>query len=1055
MDSAMKASITFVSAGAGSGKTHRLTELLHYKLITGSVRPAGVIATTFTKKAAAELRERVREHLLAQGNFGLANAIGQARIGTVNSVCGQLIARFAFEAGLSVDQEVLEIEQAKAMLDKAIDTVLDGTSMRELLALIRRLGCESDWKNDLQSLVSQIRCNDISVDVVRDFAQQNADDLLGHFPKPTVQDLDAALSDALCTALPIIEAAAKSREIKKTKDYLTLIRACLDDLQGSAMAWSDWPKLAKSTPEAALCPDIERIAELAGRVAEHPRLQVDLRRYLEVMFDLAVRSLDSYQALKREQGALDFVDQEHQVVRLLGHPEVAAVLDAELDLLMVDEFQDTSPIQLALFLKLARFAKQVVWVGDIKQAIYGFRGSDPELMQAILGALSGLGGTKEILPCSWRSRPELVRITNAVFSRAFAATLKEEEVVLVPTRESEPSQASIANWILGGKTIDHNASALATGVGELVASGYRIADKARKETRSVRFGDIAILSPTGDGVRKLVKALAQQGLPVATAQPGLLATPEATLAMACLRRLNDSGDTLATAEIVSLADCEEPELWVADRLRYLASGAEADLWREQSVEGHPAHPLLKVIASLRASLPLLTPREALVTLIANCALAEKVIRWSADTDQARMRLANLDALVALAMQYEDLCRNGRRAASISGLILWLGEVAEDEQDLLAEPAIDAVKVMTHHAAKGLEWPVVVLTGLNADIKDRIWSISAQSRAELDVQDPLANRFIRYWPWPFGKQKKVAITDEIVNKPELGGLRRSAIEETKRLLYVSMTRARDLLVLARPGKALGGEWVDCIEAPWLLAEEGHDALTLPSGERIAAVRWQLEPGEANETCAGPADGVIHWYERQADGEPRRPLAFSPSAAAAVPACVLEKVRVGERIPLVPGADMGVLGSAIHACIGVSFVDPTVPLAEDEVQAVLDRFSVRTYLTAGAVLRQVQALQAWINKRWPDAVPHAEIPAQSLLPTGQILNGRIDLLLETPQGWVVIDHKSTQLASSHWDQLAAEHGAQLEAYANAVERATGQRVLERWLFLPVAGGAVSLG
>ena len=79
MTSKMKAHITFISAGAGSGKTHRLTEILHRELTTGGVRPAGVIATTFTKKAATELRERVREHLLKQGNFGLANAMGQGR----------------------------------------------------------------------------------------------------------------------------------------------------------------------------------------------------------------------------------------------------------------------------------------------------------------------------------------------------------------------------------------------------------------------------------------------------------------------------------------------------------------------------------------------------------------------------------------------------------------------------------------------------------------------------------------------------------------------------------------------------------------------------------------------------------------------------------------------------------------------------------------------------------------------------------------------------------------------------------------------------------------
>ena len=208
MTSNMKANITFISAGAGSGKTHRLTELLHSEMTAGGIRPSGVLATTFTKKAATELRERVREHLLKQGSFGLANAMGQARIGTVNSVCGQLIARFAFEAGMSTEQQVLEEVQASILLGRAIDAVLDGPAMGELLSLVRRLGLEEDWKDALQSLVNQIRSNDIPLARVAGFAQANADDLLSHFPKPAEQDIDVDLLRAIKTALPDVEAIA-------------------------------------------------------------------------------------------------------------------------------------------------------------------------------------------------------------------------------------------------------------------------------------------------------------------------------------------------------------------------------------------------------------------------------------------------------------------------------------------------------------------------------------------------------------------------------------------------------------------------------------------------------------------------------------------------------------------------------------------------------------------------------------------------------------------------------------------------------------------------------
>ncbi len=1045
--------ITFISAGAGSGKTHRLTEILHRELSGKQVRPSGVIATTFTRKAATELRERVRGHLLGQGEFVLANAMGQARIGTVNSVCGQLIERFAFEAGMAVDQQVVEEAQAAALLDKAIDAVMDGPAMGAFLAIVRRLGLVDDWKNELQKLVNQVRSNDIAPERLGTFAASNARDLLAHFPKPGRDDLTVELRKAIKSALPEIERVAEANGKKNTGTYLTLLRGFDRDLSADTAAWGEWVKVSKTFPEAGLKLFAEPIAALAARVAEHRGLQEDIARYLTQMFDLATRALGIYSSSKRELGVLDFTDQEHLLLGLLDHPAVAEVLSEELDLLMVDEFQDTSPIQLALFLKLARFAKRIYWVGDVKQAIYGFRGSDTELMLAILSELQILGGCKEVLPKSWRSRPELVRLVNAVFSHAFADSLPREEVELEPTRDDVLPGPSVANWMLMGKNATEETTALTGGIRKLVDSRYQVFDKGAKVRRDVRFGDIAILSRSNDGVSAIAEALRDQGIPAAIAQPGLLQTPEAVLALACLRRLNDPGDTIATAEIVSLADCLEPEEWVADRLRHLQAGGDADAWLEADADGRKAHPLLARIASLRASLPLLAPREALQTVMTACDLPAAVVRWSKDAEASRIRLANLEALLDLASQYEDLCRGGQHAASISGLVIWLGEIAEEELDMLAEPAIDAVKVMTHHAAKGLEWPVVLLTGLHADIRDRLWSISARPGGAFDVQCPLKDRFIRYWPWPFGRQQNVGLADEIALTPLAAKFRESAIEEEKRLLYVSMTRARDLLVMARSSRRPTGEWVDCVESSWLLPEEGSKAITLPSGEEIPAMQWDLEPVPMPVPKSETTQ--LHWFASGKSGQPRLPLNFNPSTATEVEAKVNEKHPVGERIPVREGAEMSALGNAIHACIATSFCDPQRPLAVDEIERILASFGVADCLTAGGVLRQVAALHDWISVRWPRAVAHAEHPVQCVLETGQVLNGRIDLLLDTTEGWVLIDHKSTQLAVEHWNQLAVEHGAQMKAYSKAIELASNRPVKESWLYLPVAGGAVRLG
>ena len=221
----MVGKIRFVSAGAGSGKTYRLTQILHDQLTSGAVRPSGVIATTFTKKAATELRERVRSHLLGQGDYRLANAMGQSRIGTINGVCGGLLERFAFEAGLATKQQVLEEGQTKALIKQSIDAVLDGPAISDFLRVVRRLGLEEEnaWQGELKGLIDQARTNDITPTLIRGFAQENAADLLSHFPKPTKGDLSAELLAAISAVQPAIAAQAEAGGKQNTAAYLAML----------------------------------------------------------------------------------------------------------------------------------------------------------------------------------------------------------------------------------------------------------------------------------------------------------------------------------------------------------------------------------------------------------------------------------------------------------------------------------------------------------------------------------------------------------------------------------------------------------------------------------------------------------------------------------------------------------------------------------------------------------------------------------------------------------------------------------------------------------------
>ena len=464
----MSKKIRFISAGAGSGKTYRITKELQGMLASEEVQPGGVIATTFTRLAATELKERVRQKLMSDGHPALAAQMGQALIGTVNGICGELLARFAFEAGLSPDQKVLEEEQGNRLFGTALEGLLaeEPDRMRRLNAMARRLGLvndryQPDWRKEVMDIANAARANNMGPAQVRESAHASTDSLLSQFATPysVDRDLNSEFLDAVSRAID--SADFEVDQTKGTARYIRGLTGAQAALRQNTLPWSEWVKLSKDKPTKKSLHLAEPVQVIAGDFEKHPALHEDIREFCSEAFNLAASSIEAYQTLKARQGLLDFVDQEQLLYELLDHPHVMDTLRDELQVLFVDEFQDTSPIQLALFMKLSSLADQVVWVGDVKQAIYGFRGSDPELMQAVLRGVTDSGGVTDVLPYSWRSRPALVEYVNAIFVPAFANSLSAEEVSLKAQRSEPGDGAAVICWHLGKSNHDGRADDLA------------------------------------------------------------------------------------------------------------------------------------------------------------------------------------------------------------------------------------------------------------------------------------------------------------------------------------------------------------------------------------------------------------------------------------------------------------------------------------------------------------------------------------------------------------------------------------------------------------------
>lgn len=264
--------IEIISASAGSGKTYRLASVLEEALATGQVRPEGVLATTFTRKAAAELQERARTRLLSHGRFDDAQRLAGARIGTVNAVCGQLVTTYAFELGLSPQLRVLDEQQATQTLSESLATVLEGSQTRELARLEELL--QVDWEQAVRRIIELARSNNLTAEDLQRSCERSLaamEEVYGE-AKGTAEALDAALVDALQGVVDRYDPAAY--RTKGTRDAYERIQKDLRTLKAKRdLPWMSWASLVtlKSTKESEAL--VAPVQEAAANHDGHPRLR--------------------------------------------------------------------------------------------------------------------------------------------------------------------------------------------------------------------------------------------------------------------------------------------------------------------------------------------------------------------------------------------------------------------------------------------------------------------------------------------------------------------------------------------------------------------------------------------------------------------------------------------------------------------------------------------------------------------------------------------------------------------------------------------------------------
>lgn len=1058
----MTGSLKIISAGAGAGKTTSLSKEI-INVVQQNIAPEKIVATTFTKKAAEELIERIRLELLKSGKTDEASRILDGYVGTMNSVFGRLIKEFALEIGLSPEQNILEDSEALLLFNSIAFQAIQKYEVQHYATLQRfqLIGGDYPWNKYVLDVLKLARENGLLAKDVEACAKYSWETMQQWLPSPTgdSEQLTANLIVALKNASKTLPG---SDTTKTTLSVVETINTMLSYYERNGyLTWDQWAKACKLKPAKASQEEVSPIHYTASIHVTHPQLHEDIKTIIEAVFYCAAEAMELYEKEKNLRGLIDFTDQEYLALKTLEKPEYTDSLKERIEAVFVDEFQDSSPLQIALNMKLLEVAKSATWVGDTKQAIYGFRGTDPDLMKTAMKSMKDI--EQEILGDSYRSRKSLVDFVNALFVPVFDVTgLPKELVKLNHKREDlEKQQLSLEAWMFtGSKNAKTDAKTVAQGVYDVIQQKdeYIIIDKETRLEQTLKPCDIAILCRSNDECSEIASALASLDIQASVGGSGLMDTEEVVYAIATLRYLIDERDTLALAKILHFSS----EHW--------QNGEWLEAWLQsekpqQLVENES---IIQRLAEARDTIFKMSPSEILDLALVKAKVDEQVMRWG----NGKQRIANIDNLRSLVKQYEHRAETNGYAATVNGLLFYLEDVKKDKElNRVAESTNEnAVKILTYHRSKGLEWPFVILYSLNKSaisngkppVFDRVIATSTQP---FNVEKPLNGRTLYYWPWPYGQQSKdVGFDAYVEDTPQLALRKKQLHEESQRLLYVGMTRARDYLVLATR---------DFSKATWLNEQKdvnGNQVITSISSDSITIngvsfniksrnIQLPEQPLEIFDNVEQP----IYLGDTNQSFE-FQPATFRPSMTKFIEQDDEDVVRaeqlkvaihsIGTRLPIIGNPEMDVLGTMVHTFLAADSLQIEQAKRELLAQSILQNFNLNA-LKVHNLIDASDRLHQFVEQKYPEKLEiHKEFPIHLKL-NNQKASGLIDCLIELPNGWVIIDHKTFPGREELWTERAVSYLPQLQIYAHALEIASHKPVIEAWIHMPIVGKMLQFG
>ena len=1023
--------VTYISAGAGSGKTYCLTDKLASILSEGKIKGENIMMTTFTELAAGELKRKAKAKLYSKGMVKEAEEVDMATIGTIHSVATAFLEKYWYLLGHSPSMNVLNDEDRKFFFNQSLSGIVseeDASFLRDFADTFeireeRSSRIKVDfWKGNLSAIVDKARL--YSITDLKNSLNASLGFTAGLRKKSCKVPVDVREArEALESFEKFFNtkdrgSVADSNRRELIKDAYQRLEEAKDELSLKDLIWFRYSfKKGFNTQTFNNVLDNNTFFHSLDDLYVSDNLWDYVDKYISLMFSIAEKWREEYSAYKKRMKVIDFDDMERYFLELLDKPEVMDDIRASYKVVFVDEYQDCSPLQVKMFDKISCLVERSYWVGDLKQAIYGFRGTDTNLVQNVVSKILGAENSgKETLTHSWRSCRSIVDFTNNAFSRAFSSTLSEAEVILQSVREEEGSLTVLKT----GEQSDCNEP-LAKYVLSLISKGEKPSDIAVLFRRVAECGAFA-------------EALRLHGVKINMEDAVDASDPVVELMISILSVVNNPSDRLSKAKIARISMEGATTGVIIDSLL-----SDSDNTYLDSV------PLVKKALEAADKVRDYPVSKAVETLVIELNLYDRV----KEIKEVSLGKEKLNSIIAAALDYENHALAMALPATLNGFIIHIS----GEEGITVPGDPEGVNILTMHKSKGLEWKTVIIGSLSYDeLSDsRIMKNYFDVNVIPDPDDE-ERKTIRVLPWIFRGTKSnfdTALMDKLPAE-EIQELKTRTREEIKRLLYVAITRAKDNLCLVEYGKK-PFTWMSNISLEPKSGYEGQEFFDCFSTGNSFSMISVPEEAEAMET-----DDEVRVLAENTDGILYEPCNIQPSS---VPP--LEDVNVTQvadfdsRITVSGSVDYALVGTAIHDAFCVLEKNRN----EDFVAGVISEHGLSKEIPdSKEIIRAWDNLESWLVEHYgsPREILH-ECPF-AYEEDGFTVNGTIDLVWDTPEGAVLIDYKTfpgkkASILSSDDPHYAGKYSGQFSCYRKALEK-SGRKILAQLVCYPVAGCIVKL-